>query len=376
MTSKDKLLFTPGPFNTSRTVKQAMLRDLGSRDFEFIAVINDIRRRLLTLAGVTNEEYACIPMQGSGTYSLEAVISSTVPVGGKILVVINGAYGRRIAQIAGALKIPAEMLVYPGNFKPHPAIEVAAKLKQDHAITHVAIIHCETTTGVINPLEEVGKVVGDFGRSYFVDAMSSFGAIPINLKAACIDYMVSSANKCIEGVPGFGFVIARRQPLEASSGAARSVSLDILAQLKGLEKDGQFRFTPPTHVLCAFRQALLELEMEGGIEARRARYQKNYEALMRAMRAMGFAEYLKPEDQSCIITSFRYPEHPNFKFEEFYCRLNEKGYVIYPGKVGDADCFRIGTIGRIYPSDIEDLTAAIGRVMVEMDIPTAQAACV
>lgn len=372
MTSKDKLLFTPGPFNTSRTVKQVMLRDLGSRDFEFIGIIKDIRQRLLALAGVSDEEYACVPMQGSGTYSVEAVVSSTVPANGKVLVIVNGAYGRRIVQIATALKIPVETLVYPDNVKPHPEKEVAAKLKQDPSITHVAIIHCETTTGLINPVAEVGEVVREFGRSYFVDAMSSFGAIPLNVKEACIDYMVSSANKCIEGVPGFGFVIARRKPLEASAGSARSVSLDILSQLKGLEKDGQFRFTPPTHVLCAFRQGLLELEAEGGVEARGARYQKNYQTLMRAMRAMGFVEYLKPEDQSCIITSFRYPEHPNFKFEEFYRRLNEKGYVIYPGKVGDADCFRIGTIGRIFPSDLEDLTAAIGRVMAEMSIPTTQ----
>jgi 2-aminoethylphosphonate-pyruvate transaminase len=345
-----------------------MLRDLGSRDYEFIGTIKDIRDRLLALAGVSGGEYACIPMQGSGTYSVESVVSSTVPAGGKMLVIINGAYGRRIAQIASVLKIPTETLVYPDNFKPHPEKEVAAKLKQDPSISHVAIIHCETTTGIINPVKEVGKVVQDFGRSYFVDAMSSFGAIPLNVKEAGIDYMVSSANKCIEGVPGFGFVIARRKALEASAGSARSVSLDILSQLKGLEKDGQFRFTPPTHVLRAFQQALLELEAEGGVEARGARYQKNYETLMRAMRSMGFVEYLKPEDQSCIITSFRYPEHPNFNFEDFYRRLNEKGYVIYPGKVGDADCFRIGTIGRIYPNDIEDLTAAIGRVMKEMGI--------
>jgi len=373
MTAKDKLLFTPGPFTTSRTVKQAMLRDLGSRDYEFIDIIQDIRDRLLALAGVTGEEYACIPMQGSGTYSVEAVISSTVPADGKLLIIINGAYGRRIAQIASVLKIPTETLVYPDNFKPNPEREVAARLKNDPSISHVAMIHCETTTGVVNPVNEVGKVVREFGRTYFVDAMSSFGAIPLNVRDACIDYMVSSANKCIEGVPGFGFVIARREPLEASAGSARSLSLDILAQLQGLEKNGQFRFTPPTHVLCAFRQALLELEKEGGVEARGARYKKNYETLIRTMRSMGFVEYLKPEDQSYIITSFRYPEHPNFKFEDFYRRLNDKGYVIYPGKVGNADCFRIGTIGRIYPNDLEDLAAAIGRVMADMNIPTKQA---
>jgi 2-aminoethylphosphonate-pyruvate transaminase len=266
------------------------------------------------------------------------------------------------------------LLTYPEDTTPQPQADVAAKLKNDPAITHVAIIHCETTTGVLNPVKEVGQIVRDFGRTYFVDAMSSFGGVPLNLKECGIDYMVSSANKCVEGVPGFAFVLARREALLATEGYARSVSLDLLAQWKGLEKDGQFRFTPPTHVLLAFHQALIELEQEGGVEARAARYQANYKALIAGMRALGFVEYLRPEDQSHIITSFRYPEHPNFNFEEFYRRLNDKGYVIYPGKVSDAQCFRIGTIGCIFPNDIQDLLGAIARVVAEMGIGAPQEA--
>jgi 2-aminoethylphosphonate-pyruvate transaminase len=372
MTAKDKLLFTPGPFTTSRTVKQAMLRDLGSRDYEFIEIIREIQQRLLAIGGVENAGYECIPLQGSGTYSVEAVVSSTVPPDGKMLVIVNGAYGRRIAQIASVLKIPTVILTYAENIKPRPEHDVAAKLKADPSITNVAIIHCETTTGMINPVMEVGQVVKEYGRRYFVDAMSSFGAVPLNLEEACIDFMVSSANKCIEGVPGFGFTIARREALLATAGWARSLSLDLLAQLKGLEKDGQFRFTPPTHVMMAFHQALLELEKEGGVEARAARYQNNYRILIKGMRDMGFEEYLRAEDQSHIITSFRYPTHSNFHFEEFYKRLNEKGYVIYPGKVSDADCFRIGTIGRISGNEIHDLLGGISRVMAEMNIPALQ----
>ena len=376
MTARDKLLFTPGPFITSRTVKQAMLRDLGPRDFEFIALVKDMRRRLLALGGVGNAGYEAIPMQGSGTYSVEAVISSTVPPDGKLLVVVNGAYGKRIARMAAVLKIPTVQLTYPENIRPQPQQDVAAKLKSDPAITHVAMIHCETTTGVLNPIKEVGQVVREFGRIYFVDAMSSFGAVPINLKECGIDYLVSSSNKCIEGVPGFAFTLARRDALLATEGYARSLSLDLLAQWKGLDKDGQFRFTATTHVMLAFHQALLELEAEGGVEARMARYQENYTVLIAGMRELGFEEYLRPEDQSHIITSFRYPKHPNFNFEEFYRRLNEKGYVIYPGKLSDADCFRIGTIGRIGTNEMHELLGGITRVVREMglEMPSRAAA--
>jgi len=283
-----------------------------------------------------------------------------------MLVVINGAYGKRIAQIASVQKIPTVLLTYPEDVRPAPQEDVAAKLKSDPAITHVAIIHCETTTGILNPVKELGQVVKDFGRTYFVDAMSSFGGVPLNLKECGIDYLVSSSNKCIEGVPGFAFTLARREALLGSQGCARSVSLDLLAQWRGLESDGQFRFTPPTHVLLAFHQALIELEQEGGVEARAARYSANYRTLITGMRELGFVEYLRPEDQSHIITSFRYPDNPNFSFEEFYRRLNEKGYVIYPGKVSQAQCFRIGTIGRISPNEIHDLLGAIARVKTKM----------
>jgi len=364
---KDKLLFTPGPLTTSRTVKQAMLRDLGSRDFGFTTLVHEIRQRLVALGGVSEEEYTAIPMQGSGTFGLEAVVSSTIPLDGKLLVIVNGAYGRRILKIASVLKVPATALTYPENRKPDPH-EVEAILDTDGAITHVAIVHCETTTGIINPVEEIGGIVQQRGLRYFVDAMSSFGALPLNLAEAGIDYLVSSANKCVEGVPGFCFVLARLDSLLETRGYARSLSLDLLAQYEGLEANGQFRFTPPTHALIAFHQALQELEDEGGIEGRAARYRANYETLVAGMRAMGFHEYLRPEDQSYIITSFRYPDHPNFSFAEFYRRLNDKSYVIYPGKVSTEDCFRIGTIGRIFEADICALLAAIRQTLDEMAV--------
>ena len=365
---KDKILFTPGPLTTSRTVKQAMLRDLGSRDFEFIELVRDIRRRLLALAQVTPETHTAILMQGSGTFGLEAVVSSTIPPEGKLLVVINGAYGRRIARMAGILGIPTATLDVPEDRTPDPQA-VADALAQDPAISHVAVVHCETTTGIVNPVEELGRAVKEQGRLYFVDAMSSFGGIPLDMAAAGIDYLVTSANKCIEGVPGFSVILARLEPLLRTQGYARSLSLDLLAQHQGLEANGQFRFTPPTHALLAFHQALVELEMEGGVAVRSARYRRNHETLLAGMRALGFQEYLRPEDQGPIITSFRYPAHPNFQFDAFYRALSEKGYTIYPGKVSHADCFRIGHIGRIFPADVQDLLRAIQETLQEMGIP-------
>jgi len=364
---KEKVLFTPGPLTTSRTVKQAMLRDLGSRDVEFIQLVGEIRRRLLELGGVAKGDYVAIIMQGSGTFSLEAVMSSTIPPEGKLLVIVNGAYGPRIAQIARVLRIDVARLDYPEDCQPDLQ-EIEAALAADDTITHVAVVHCETTTGIINPIKEIGALVKQFGRRYYVDAMSSFGAVPLNLAAAGIDYLVTSANKCIEGVPGFGIILAKREALLETEGWARSLSLDLLAQWKGLEANGQFRFTPPTHALIAFHQALVELGEEGGVEARAARYWANHQMLRAGMREMGFEEYLRPEDQGYIITSFRYPTHPNFDFNKFYQLLNEKDTVIYPGKAGDADCFRIGTIGRIFPADVRALLAAIRETLKELEI--------
>jgi len=364
---KDKILFTPGPLTTSRLVKQAMLRDLGSRDFEFIQVIKDVRQKLLEVGQVDADEYTTIPMQGSGTFSLEAVVASTVPPAGKLLVVINGAYGKRIAKIASMLKVNTATLDFPENSPVDPK-KVESVLKTDPKITSVAVTHCETTTGIINPIEQVGAVVKAAGAKYIVDAMSSFGAVPTNLARCHIDYLVSSANKCIEGVPGFGFVIAKISSLLETEGYARSLSLDLLDQYKGLEKNGQFRFTPPTHSLVAFRQALAELEAEGGVAGRARRYRKNYQILIKGMRNMGFEEYLAPEHQGYIITSFRFPRDPNFNFDTFYEKLNEKSFVIYPGKVSDADCFRIGNIGRIFESDVRSLLAAIRDTIAELGL--------
>ncbi|MFT4641182.1 MAG: 2-aminoethylphosphonate-pyruvate transaminase [Verrucomicrobiales bacterium] len=368
MPPQDKLLFTPGPLTTSRGVKDAMLHDVGSRDADFVSVVREIRQGLLALAGVGQKDgYEAILVQGAGTFGIESVISSVIPSGGKLLIIINGAYGKRIRDIAVRLGIETAVIEVKENTPSDPE-QVRRSLAGDREITHVALVHCETSSGVLNPLNAIGAVVKESGRTFIVDAMSSFGGMPLDMAEAGIDFLASSANKCIESVPGISLVIADREKLLASSGCSRSISLDLLAQWKGLEDTGQFRFTPPTHAILAFRQALRELDDEGGAVGRANRYAANHAALLRGMRRMGFREYVPTESQSHIITTFLYPEDPNFEFRVFYQRLSDKGMVIYPGKLTEVDCFRIGNIGRIFESDIASLVTAIKETLMEMNM--------
>ncbi len=364
----DKPLFTPGPLTTSATVKEAMLTDLGSRDTAFIGAVREIREGLLALAGVSQERgWEAVLMQGSGTFCVESVLSSSLPRDGALLVARNGAYGARIATIARCHGVPVVEVVC-GEGSPVDPAAVEAAVREHPELTHLAVVHCETTSGVLNPVEEVGAIARAHGLTYFVDSMSAFGAVPIDLEACHVDFLVSSANKCIEGVPGFGFALCRRAALDACEARARSLSLDLYAQWAGLEKDGQFRFTPPTHALLAFHRALQELESEGGVSGRQARYQANHARILEGIKALGLSAYVPEEDQCWIITSVRYPESEAFSFEELYGRLNERGFVIYPGKVTDADCFRIGNIGRLFESDMDGLLAALGEVLGEMGV--------
>ena len=363
---KDKTLFTPGPLTTSRTVKQAMLRDLGSRDGEFLSVVAENRRMLLEAAELSPEQYDVIFLQGSGTYGVEAILGA-VPRDGRVLVVDNGAYGARMARICAVAGIDHTVVQYPENC-PARAKDIEMALMGDYRITHVAVVHVETTSGLVNPIDEIGAVVARHEKQYFVDAMCSFGAVPIDFGNAHIDWLVSSANKCLEGVPGFTFVIARLDCLRGSKGNARSLSLDLYDQWEYFGRVGQFRFTPPVQSLLAFHQAMIELKAEGGVAGRAARYRNNHKTLLAGMRAMGFTEYVPPQHQGHIITTFMYPDDPNFDFDVFYDRLSRRGYDIYSGKVAEGSCFRIGNIGRIFEEDMEDLLAAIRDTLRAMGI--------
>ena len=364
--ARDKLLFTPGPLTTSLSVKQAMLHDAGSWDAEFNTVVAGVRERLLRLAGLSRPDgWEAILLQGSGTFGVEAVFQTCVPATGKVAVLANGAYGERIMQMLKFARIDNAVL-RSAEDTPHSPAALDQLLARDQSITHVAAVHCETTTGILNPIEELGPVARKHRKIFVVDAMSSFGAQPIDFERCGIDFLVSSANKCLEGVPGFSFVLGRRAVLTASEGCARSLSLDLLGQLKGFEKNGQFRYTPPTHAILAFDQALHELEAEGGISAREQRYRHNHQTLLRGTASLGLRPYLRPAVQSCFITAFHTPADAHFAFDSLYRGLSARGFIIYPGKLTQVDTFRVGTIGRIFPADMEQLVQAIQAVLLEM----------
>lgn len=368
----DKRLFTPGPLTTSAGVKRAMLHDLGSRDEVFLAAVREVRTRLLALYDLSQAQgWEAIPLQGSGTYAVESVLSSIMPRPehgrGKLLALVNGAYGERIVTMAGVHGIPCEAL-RSGEDSPVAPERVRSALRRDPELTHVALVHVETTSGVLNPLDAIGQIVQAERRVFFVDAMSSFGALPIDFEASAIDFLASSANKCLEGIPGLAFVIARRAALERARGQARSLALDLHAQWRGLEKDGQFRFTPPTQTVLALRQALRELESEGGVAARGARYRANNERLRQGMEGLGFRAYVPREHAGPIIGTFLYPPHPRFDFQAFYRGLSTRGFLIYPGKLTQAECFRLGNIGRLFTADMDALLAAVPSVLQEMGV--------
>jgi len=361
LVENDYLLLTPGPLSTSPTVRAAMDRDWCTWDDDYnVGVVTPIREQLVQLATATEPEaYSCVLVQGSGTFAVEAMIGSVIPPEGKLLVLANGAYGDRLAQIAACLRI--EHVVHDcGELVRPDLVKLAAELADDDAITHVVLVHNETTTGMMNPLGAIAAIVKAHGKILLVDSMSAFGGVPLDIAELRIDYIVSSANKCIQGVPGFGFVIGRVEHLEKTKGWARSLSLDLYDQWQGMEKGrGKWRFTSPTHVVRAFYQALKELAEEGGVAARYARYCENQRRLVAGMEGLGFECVLSTEYHSPIITGFRDPQHADYAFQAFYDRLKAQGFVIYPGKVTGIDSFRIGTIGHVFPEDIDRLIVAV-----------------
>ncbi|MGL5526281.1 MAG: 2-aminoethylphosphonate--pyruvate transaminase [Aeromonas veronii] len=358
----DYLLLTPGPLSTTATVRAAMLQDSCTWDADYNqGVVEPIRRELVRLATGPEyqSDYSAVLLQGSGSYVVESVLGSAIGVDECLLIINNGAYGARMGEMARCLGLRHHELDCGETTRPEPAT-IEAMLARHPEITHLAMVHCETTTGMLNPLDEVAELCQRRGIRLIVDAMSSFGGIPIDMGRLGIEYLISSANKCIQGVPGFGFVIARRAALAACAGRARSVSLDLHAQWQTMEQQGgKWRFTSPTHTVLAFAQALRELEEEGGIAARHQRYSENQRTLVAGMAALGFAPLLPEQWQSPIITAFYSPAHPDYRFADFYQRLKAQGFVIYPGKVSQADCFRIGNIGDVTPERVRDLLAAM-----------------
>ncbi|GHV86213.1 2-aminoethylphosphonate--pyruvate transaminase [Spirochaetia bacterium] len=351
------LLLTPGPLSTSKGVRNALLRDWCTWDDDYNeAVVQNVRRRLIALSSANSDGYTSVLIQGSGSFAVEACLGTVLSKNSKLLIITNGAYGKRMVEMARVLSLDYTECPFPETEIPSADI-VSACLTKDLRITHVALVHCETTTGILNPLEEIASVVKNHNKTFIVDAMSSFGGIPLDADALGIDFLISSSNKCIQGVPGFAFVIARKTALEDCGGNARSLCLDLFSQWKEMDLTGKWRYTSPTHIVRAFYQALDELETEGGIPARFKRYSENQQLLVSGMEEAGFTPLLQ-KNQSPIITSFLYPD-PGFDFKAFYTALKQQGFVIYPGKISQAPTFRIGTIGEVYPCDIKRLLGVI-----------------
>jgi 2-aminoethylphosphonate-pyruvate transaminase len=365
-TRRDPWLLTPGPLTTSRTVKEAMLRDWGSRDAEFIKLNARVRERLVELAG-GHGTHVCVPLQGSGTFIVEAMLGTLVPPSGKVAILVNGAYGKRMVRICEYLR-RACVVLETAEDTPASATTLDASLEADPAITHVVVVQCETTSGVLNPVEEIAAVTARHHRRLLVDAMSAFGALPLDAARVPYDALVASSNKCLEGVPGVGFAIIRQSALEEARGNAHALSFDLHDQWVAMEKTGQWRFTPPTHVLAALDQALVEHAAEGGTAGRGARYAKNCRILVEGLRALGFETLLPDALQAPIIVTVRMPADPKFNFETLYDRLSRRGYVIYPGKLTVADSFRIGCIGRLGEAEMRGALENIKQILGEMGV--------
>ncbi len=366
----EPILLTPGPLTTSHAVKESMLLDWGSWDTDFRQMTAALRAQLLSLVYHANDEFDCIPMQGSGTFVVEAMLGSFLPKDSKTLVLANGAYGLRIAKTLDCIGRDYSLLD-KGDYLPPRGSQVTSLLKADSAITHVVVVHCETSSGILNPVEEISQAVAAAGCKLLIDTMSAFGAVELDMQKIQCEAFVSSANKCIEGVPGFGFIIARKTALKNAKGRCHSLSLDVYDQWATMEKTGQWRFTPPTHVVAAFITALEQHKNEGGVAGRGSRYTKNRDVLVGGMRKLGFETLLEDRWLSPIIVTFFNPAAANFEFNRFYELMKQKGFIIYPGKLTVVDSFRIGCIGSINSDTMHQVIIAAQQSLQELDIDDA-----
>jgi 2-aminoethylphosphonate-pyruvate transaminase len=368
----DPLLLTPGPITTSRTVKQVMVHDWGSRDDDFLQINRTVLEWLPEIVRGGNG-YVAVPVQGSGTFAVEAMLTTLIPHTGKCLVLINGGYGERARKILDLAKRQV-VVHHTSETTPPDLTTVDQLLEWNKDIGHVFAVHCETTSGILNPIAELAGLVARHGRRLLIDAMSAFGALPLDSRYVNFDAVAASSNKCIEGVPGLAFVICRKAALAQSKGNATTLVLDLHDQWQNFVNTGQYRFTPPIHVIVSFHQALKEFFAEGGQPGRRKRYCDNAKILIDGMRELGFSTLLPDHLQAPIIVTFHLPEDPKFTFKEFYDKLKRRGYVIYPGKLTIADSFRIGCIGRLYPEHMRGAVEAVRQVLAEMGVTNLQSA--
>ncbi len=363
---RDRILLTPGPLTTTLRTKLAMLHDWGSWDADFIAVTASVRRRLLAIVHGQGS-HVVVPLQGSGTFSVEAAVATVVPRNGHVLVLDNGAYCKRASKLSQMMGRRCTVLPFPED-EPVSATALEAQLNADPSISHVVLIHCETGAGVLNPLAAVAEVCQRHGRGLVVDAMSSFAALPIDAREIRFDALVAASGKCLEGVPGMGFVFIRKAVIEACAGHSQSLAMDLHDQFDYMERTGQWRFTPPTHVVVALSEAIAQFEEEGGQAARLARYQDNCQTLIAGLSALGLKPFLASEHQAPIIVTFHAPEHPAYDFKRFYDAVKARGFMLYPGKLTQVETFRVGCIGAIGRVEMQQAVAAVGDAMRELGL--------
>ena len=363
---RDKILLTPGPLTTTLRTKLAMLKDWGSWDGDFIAVTARLRQRLLKIIH-GEASHVVVPLQGSGTFSVEAAVATVVPRDGHVLVLDNGAYCKRAAKLTTLMGRRATSIGFADDAAVDPAVLEAA-LKADASISHVVLIHCETGAGVLNPLQAVAEVCARHGKGLIVDAMSSFAAIEIDVRKTPFDALIAASGKCLEGVPGMGFVFIRKAVLDQCAGRSQSLAMDLHDQYVYMEKTGQWRFTPPTHVMVALDEAVAQFEEEGGQPARLARYSANCAALLDGMGELGFTPFLKPEIQAPIIVTFHAPGDARYDFKTFYARARAHGFLLYPGKLTQLETFRVGCIGSIGVTEMRQAVQAVGFALKDMGI--------
>ncbi|MFA5978897.1 MAG: 2-aminoethylphosphonate--pyruvate transaminase [Pseudomonas sp.] len=366
MSSAAPILLTPGPLTTSARTRQAMLVDWGSWDERFNQLTASVCSQLLAILNGAATHH-CVPLQGSGTFAVEAAIGTLVPRNGKVLVLINGAYGKRLAKICEVLGRDFSTFEIAED-EPTTAADVDRLLHADPAITHVALVHCETSTGLLNPLPQIAQVVKEHGKRLIVDAMSSFGALPIDAREVPFDALIAASGKCLEGVPGMGFVFAEKHALGAAQGNCHSLALDLFEQHEYMARTGQWRFTPPTHVVAALHEALLQYHEDGGLPARLRRYANNCQVLLDGMAELGLRSFLPAAIQAPIIVTFHAPTDPRYQFKVFYERVKAKGFILYPGKLTEVDTFRVGCIGHVDAAEMRAAVAAIAQALHAMQV--------
>jgi 2-aminoethylphosphonate-pyruvate transaminase len=369
---RDRILLTPGPLTTSLRTKLAMLRDWGSWDSDFNEITAGVRRSLLKIVRA-EESHVVVPLQGSGTFSVEAAVGSLVPRNGHVLVLDNGAYCKRAARLTTQMGRQCSVLAFD-EASPVSAAAVERKLMADKTITHVILIHCETSAGIWNPLQAIADVCAHYGKGLIVDAMSSFGALPIDARETRFDALIAASGKCLEGVPGMGFVFIRQAVLESCAGRSQSLAMDLYDQHAYMERTGQWRFTPPTHVVVALAEAIRQFEEEGGQPARLARYTQNYHTLIHGMSRLGFMPLLDPQVQAPIIVTFHAPGDPRYEFKAFYAAARQGGFILYPGKLTQLETFRVGCIGAIGPTEMEQAVQAVALALEDMGIGSGEPA--